>query len=405
MGRRRKERPVPLIEDHGVMWSPPGRGSDTTAPPPPPPPPPTDEPGWTPPPPPRPTTGRSFLAMVLAVLLAAGVVGTVLWRERSATSTGVTFASRPSGNVAAIAGSVDRAIVDINTTLRYENARAAGTGVVITSNGEVLTNNHVIDGATSISATDVGNGQTYSAHVVGYDVSHDLAVLQLDNASGLATAKLATSDVGVGASTIAIGNAGGTGGTPAVTTGTVTRLGVSITASDEFGSTGEQLEGLIQTNAQLEPGDSGGPLVDMNGRVVGIDTATTSGFRFNDAGSASYAIPITTAIRIADQIEAGQTSSTNHVGESAFLGVQVSPDDSQSGAVVAGVEDGTPAASTDLAAGDVITAVNGTTISSADDLTAAIEQHKPGDKVRIEWTDQSGDTHSATVTLGAGPAR
>lgn len=370
------------------------------------------DPIWTPPPPygtpPAPPSGspsRSFLVMVLVTLLAVGAAGIAAVRARTSTPAApvATLADQPA-NVDALAAAVEPAVVDIDTRLGYQNARAAGTGVVISSTGEVLTNNHVIDGATSITATEVTDGTTYTAHVVGYDVTHDLAVLQLTGASHLATAKIATSGPAVGAATVAIGNAGGTGGTPAASTGNVTRLGVSIVASDDFGQTPEQLSGLIQTDAQLEPGDSGGPLVDTNGRVVGINTATSSRFSFRDAGSASFAIPISTAIDVANRIERGSSSSTSHVGGTAFLGVQVSSADGEGGAVVAAVEDGTPAASTDLESGDVVTALDGTSVSSPSDLTAAIEQHRPGDRVRIEWTDQSGDTHHATVTLGSGPA-
>ena len=236
----------------------------------------------------------------------------------------------------AIASKVDPGLVDINTTLGYQGDEAAGTGIVLSSNGVILTNNHVIDGATSISVTDVGNKQTYTASVVGYDRTKDIAVLQLHNASGLQTATLGnSSNASVGEDVVGIGNAGGTGGTPSAAGGTVTALNQSITASDEGDGTSEQLSGLIETNADIQPGDSGGSLVDTSGDVLGIDTAASAGFSFqsNDqsSGNQGYAIPIDTALSIARAIEAGSSSSTVHIGETAFLGVEINAQGSQLG--------------------------------------------------------------------------
>ncbi len=217
--------------------------------------------------------------------------------------------SGPS-DVNAIASKVDPGLVDINTTLGYQQEQAAGTGIVISSGGVILTNNHVIDGATTISVTDIGNGKTYTASVVGYDRTKDIAVLQLHNASGLTTANLAdSSTASVGQQVVGVGNAGGTGGTPSAAGGTVTALNQSITASDEGDGTSEQLAGLIETNADIQPGDSGGALVNTSGQVLGVDTAASAGFSFqsNDqsSGTQGFAIPINTALSIARQIVAG----------------------------------------------------------------------------------------------------
>ena len=210
---------------------------------------------------------------------------------------------------------------------------------MLTSTGEVLTNNHVIDGATSIKVTDVGNGRTYTAKVVGYNKTKDVAVLQLQNASGLQTVSLSSAGVQSGQKVVALGNAGGKGGTPSVATGTVTGTGKTITASDESAGNAEQLQGLIETNAGIQPGDSGGPLVNTQGQVVGMDTAASSGISTTGFGSQSqqtatqaFAIPITEATSIASQIEAGQASSTVHIGATAFLGVEVSPASTAGGA-------------------------------------------------------------------------
>ena len=150
----------------------------------------------------------------------------------------------------------------------------------------MLTNNHVIDGATHITATDIGNGKTYEATVVGYDPSHDIAVLQLQGASGLATAKLGdSSKLSVGDAVVGIGNAGGAGGTPSIAGGAITGLDRSITAGDELGGKTEQLTGLIETNADIQAGDSGGPLVDSQGTRDRHDTAGSAGFGFGPARS------------------------------------------------------------------------------------------------------------------------
>lgn len=339
-----------------------------------------------------------------------------------------------------IAKNVDPGLVDINTNLSYQQAQAAGTGMVLTSNGEVLTNNHVINGATKISVTDVGNGKTYDASVVGYDRSHDVAVLQLSGASGLQTVKPGNSaNLSVGQGVVGIGNAGGSGGTPSYAGGTITALNQSITASDEGDSTSEKLTGLIQTNADIQPGDSGGPLVNTSGEVIGMDTAASSGFQFSSpqsSNSQGFAIPINDALSVAKQITSGNASSTVHIGPTAFLGVEVSSSSSNSsggggggfgglgglgngfgngngssngggsstsGAVIQSVPANTPAANAGLTGGDTITAVDGKTISTPSDLTKIMLQEKPNNTVSVTYTDSSGQSHTVQVQLGSGP--
>jgi S1-C subfamily serine protease len=208
--------------------------------------------------------------------------------------------------------------VVVNTRLGY-GAAAAGTGIVLSSSGEVLTNNHVIRGATAIRVTDVSAGRTYTATVAGYSVSKDLAVLKLGNAHGLQTAVIGNSaTIEVGDRVTAVGNAGGTG-VLSTKSGELTGLARAITVSDDEGGS-TRLKGLIETSAPLQPGDSGGPLLS-HGRVVGIDAAASSGFRLQGGGGEGFAIPINSALTIATQIEAGHRSSTVHVGPTAFLGV------------------------------------------------------------------------------------
>jgi S1-C subfamily serine protease len=385
------------------------------------------EPDGTYPPPPAPhrvrrlRRGALIGTAVAVVTLGAGIgLGHVAWTtgtnsvaaSSSSSPSGSTSSGSGSTEVSSIAAKVDPGLVDIDTTLGYQEEEAAGTGIVLTSNGEILTNNHVIEGATSISVTDVGNGKTYSATVVGYDTTKDVAVLQLHGASGLTTASLDTATVSVGETVVGIGNAGGTGGTPSAAGGAVTALNQSITASDEGDGSAEQLTGLIKTNADIQAGDSGGSLVNSAGQVVGMDTAASAGFSFQSTGQSSgyegYAIPIDEAVTLAKQIEAGSSSSTVHIGTTAFLGVEIDAaadgyGNLSSGATVAGVITGSPAEEAGLAAGDVITSVDGNAVDSAQALTSALEPYKPGDHLTIGWTDASGVTQTATIALSSGP--
>jgi S1-C subfamily serine protease len=320
---------------------------------------------------------------------------------------------------AQIASKVDPGLVDIVTNLGYQNGEAAGTGMVLTSSGEVLTNNHVIRGATQIKARDVGNGRTYTAKVVGYDETDDVAVIQLQGASGLQTVSTSSAGVSVGQKVVALGNAEGKGGTPSKAVGKVTGLGRTITASDEDAATSEQLSGMIQTNAPIQPGDSGGALVNQAGDIVGMNTAastgiSTTGFQGQSGQQTqAFAIPISKAERIAGQIEAGQASSTVHIGQTAFLGVQISTGSTGfggfgstggNGALVAGVVSGSAANQAGLTQGDEITSVAGHTVSSATGISSTLATFHPGNKLTIGWTDQSGQSHTATVTLTTGPA-
>jgi S1-C subfamily serine protease len=346
-------------------------------------------------------------------LLAAGVAGAAALAAFWALSAaGVTSGSKVL-TTSQIAAQTDPGLVDIYTTLGYQHAQAAGTGMVLTSSGEVLTNNHVINGATSIRARDIGNGRTYQAKVVGYDHSHDIAVLQLQGASGLPTVTLGDSAAAAtGQKVVALGNALGKGGTPAVATGHIAGLGASITASDEGAGTSEQLTGLIHHNAGIQPGDSGGPLVNTAGQVIGINTAASQGTQFQGQQTQAFAIPINQAKSIADQIEAGTSSATVHIGPTGLLGVQIMSADSAAangiqtgaGATVAGVVSGTPAAGAGLTQGDVIVSVDGQSVSSPEQLQSALGQHHPGDSVTIGWQDQTGQTQSASVVLVTGPA-
>ncbi|MFD2469283.1 trypsin-like peptidase domain-containing protein [Amycolatopsis silviterrae] len=410
----------------------------------------------TPYPQPRPshplrTAAITVGAIVLAVAVGLGV-GHFVWTPSApfGVSGNQNFGSignqtNPSNTAIdpqAIAKKVSPGIVNINTELGYQGAAAAGTGIVLTADGEVLTNNHVVEGATSIKVTDVGNGQTYTASVLGYDRSHDVAVLKLAGASGLATEELGdSSSVKVGDAVVGLGNAGGAGGAPVPAPGRVTALNQSITASDESNNSSERLTNLIQVDANIQSGDSGGPLVNAQGQVIGVDTAASAGYQFNgggrrghgglgngfpgdssqgsegtdgtegngSTGHEGYAIPINQAISIAHQIVGGTGSDTVHIGKSAFLGVTVSgAGQGQQGGTGEGaaiqqlVADG-PAAKSGLAAGDVITAVDGKAVDSPTTLTTLMDQHHPGDKLTVTVVNQAGQQRDVTVVPAEGP--
>jgi S1-C subfamily serine protease len=315
-----------------------------------------------------------------------------------------------------IASKVTPAIVDINTTLG-QTGRAAGTGMVISSDGYILTNNHVIADATSIKVTIGGTGPTYDGKVVGYDVQDDVALVKI-NASNLKTITIGDpSTVHQGDPVVAIGNALGKGGSPAVTQGKVTALNQDVTAGDP-GGVSETLHGMIQIDAPIQPGDSGGALVDANAEVIGMNTAAAGGqFTIQSGSNIGFAIPLNNAVQITRQIQAGNETDRIHIGDRALLGVEVRDASSQSqfgdgnsnvapvdsGALVVGVSDGSAASDAGIEVGDVIVKVDGTTIDGQNALHLALVKYHPGDHATIEWVDTSGNHHTASVPLKLGP--
>jgi S1-C subfamily serine protease len=326
---------------------------------------------------------RFRIALLLVALVAAALAARLAFAAASAT---------PIGN----------GVVVIDTTLGYQEARAAGTGMVLTSNGEVLTNNHVIAGSTTLTVVVPGTSHRYSATVAGYDVTADVAVLKLKNASNLKTVTASTAAAALGQRVRALGNAGGTG-TLTSATGRITGVGKSITASD--GETSERLTGLLETNANVQAGDSGGPLLDVAGGVLGMDTAASRGgfgYGFDETAATpdAYAIPIAHALSIAHQIESGRSSATIHIGGTAFLGVQV---ESMNGnAVIAAVVPGGPAARAGLTAGDTIRAIDGRQVNAAGVRTYLLTK-KPGTTVTVSYVSEAGSQGSVRVTLASGP--
>ncbi|SFW69675.1 S1C family serine protease [Amycolatopsis australiensis] len=371
------------------------------------------QPGYQPPP-----KRRTSLPLVFGIV--AVVFGLGVWRYIQSSDPSMEgggnqnfgFSGPPSTSqtvldAAAVTAKVSPAIVNITTELGLQGAAAAGTGIVLTPDGEVLTNNHVVAGATSIKATSIGTGETYQASVIGYDRSEDIAVIRLEDASGLPAATIGdSSSVKVGDQILGLGNAGGRGGDPVPAPGTVAALDQSITASDESSGSSEQLTGLIQVHADIESGDSGGPLVNADAQVVGVDTAASTGYQLNGrrsgAGGEGFAIPINQAVDIAHKIVAGAATDKIHIGKTAFIGVSVSDAPGQ-GARVSEVVPRGPAQRAGVTPREVITAVDGKPIDSATTLTAVMDTHHPGDELTLTVSDASGGQQQVKVTAAEGP--
>ena len=322
-------------------------------------------------------TRTALLSLVVALVSAGGAV------ERAQTAT----------------PPVTRGVVLINTNLALESSSAAGTGIVLTKNGEVLTNNHVIRGATTINVVVPATKRTYPATVLGYDIVHDIALLKLQGAANLGTATFGNSaNVKIGQVTRAVGNANG-GGRLVITTGHVTARSRTISVQDDSGDVA-RLTGLIETSARLVPGDSGGPLLNASGRVIGIDAAGSPTFGFATSAP-GYAIPINRALAIAKQVEAQRSSATVHVGPTAFIGLSLAQN--ANGVAVGAVVPNSPAAGAGLQPGDLITALDGGSVTSFADLRTRLFLHHPGDAVTLAYVDATGAQASATIVLGTGP--
>jgi S1-C subfamily serine protease len=419
--------------------------------------------GWDPGPPPRRARRRGRLLVYLTVAaLAAGVgAGLTVAFDRPGTSpsAGVSASEIPSPhndaagsgsglNEAAVERKVVPGLVDITAQLKYAAETAEGTGMILSPSGLVLTNNHVIDGATYVKVSLAGNPrQSYTARVLGYDSTDDVALLQLTGASGLATVNFGnSSQVRVGTPVLALGDAEGRGRvTPA--RGDISGLDRSIQASDEGSGRTEDLSHMLQTNAQIQQGDSGGALANSAGQVIGMITAASTGSGGQPGGTMGFAIPINSALAIAERIADSRASSTVYIGLPGFLGVLVAQSSSRSprqqaadeqqsgdgpggpgrsrgcltpgenpgvpgtiaparsGALILGVLCGTAALSKGLAPGDVIISVNGQAITTPDALTAITARYHAGAVVSVGWEDTNGSRHAARIKLGDGPPR
>jgi S1-C subfamily serine protease len=366
--------------------------------------------------PPKRRLGRVIAVVAAAVLLlgAGAGIAVALWGNRTppATMSALHDKSSPphagaSLHIQQIAKQVDPAVVDINTNIELPsgNLEAAGTGMIVTSNGDIITNNHVVEDATSIKVTIPGRGR-FPGIFVGADPTNDVAVIRVKGLQGLPTVTFGNSAaLAVGDPVVAIGNALGLGGSPTVSNGIISALGRSITASDSTGSS-EHLSGMIQTDAPIEPGNSGGPLVDASGDVVGMDTAAASA---NGSGSSlGFAIPIDRVAALASVIESHGHKAGVVLGLPAFLGIDGQNVDlvgqkSSNGVNIVNVVPGTPAQKAGIQPGDVILKFNGTSTPTIQALSAEIHRLRPGDQATVTFESQFG-TRTVTVHLISGPA-
>lgn len=310
----------------------------------------------------------------------------------------------------ALLGQVVPGLVDISTNLSYQGALGVGAGIIIDPAGDVLTNNHVIEGATEITAVSLANSRSYAVDVIGFDRASDIALIRLRGAEGLPAAALGTSSsLAVGDPIAAIGNSDGPGANPSFAPGTVTEIGASVRASDESGGRVRQLDDLIRVAADIRPGDSGGPLVNSAGQVVGVTVAATLTYGLTGIrGGEGFAIPIDRAMAIANQIRAGVPGPSIHLGDSAFIGVGIADappiTGGPAGAVIRQVLPDTPAQAAGLISGDIIIAVDGIPVRAAADLSGIMDQRRPGDTIMLTWIDRAGNPRSAPLVVAKGPA-
>lgn len=345
---------------------------------------------------------------------------------KTGTVSGEPTAQAPAGSVEQVSAKVLPSVVKLQ--ISNGQGQEEGSGIILSADGLILTNNHVVaaaaqsagkgapmtaddqDGpsATPFGRTNGGveatvtfsDGRTVPFTVVGADPADDIAVVRAQDVSGLTPIAIGSSkDLKVGQNVVAVGSPLGLQGT--VTTGIISALDRPVATGD--GQTGQHsVMSAIQTDAAINPGNSGGALVDMNGNLIGVNSAIASLGGGQDSQAAQsgsiglgFAIPVDQAKRIADELVS--TGTVQH----ASLGVQLASDDSARGAMIAGVADGSPAASAGLAKGSVITKVDSKVIDGPESLVAAIHSKAPGDDVTLTYADPSGASRTVQVTLAA----
>ena len=356
------------------------------------------------------------VALALVAALAGGILGgAVVARLRPATRAVVrTFPSNTSRlaapqDVQGVLAKVEPATVAIRTQAFQGNdlfggggqVVGAGTGTILTADGEVLTNNHVVAGASSIKVSVFGQSELQDADLVARDPPDDVALVKIRGAHGLPAAQLGDSDKAVvGDAVLAIGNALALAGGPSVTQGIISAKDRTVPAGNET------LEGMIQTDAAINPGNSGGPLVNAQGQVIGMNTAVAAGSPGEPAQNVGFAIPMNRIKPLLPDLRQGHAP----VSSTTFLGaglVTLTPELRQQygfkpdqGAVVGQVVAGSPAEGAGLQVGDVITSFDGQAVDSSEKLRSLIRGHKPGDRVPLTFTRGSAE-HSVPVVLGS----
>jgi putative serine protease PepD len=354
-------------------------------------------------------TAGAFAIAVASAGIGGGVATLVQPDRPAATSSiggvapSVPAANVPVGSVEQVAAKVVPSVVKLEVDMGRQSEE--GSGIVLSSDGLILTNNHVVaaaregsGGPASQTKVTFSDGKTAQFTVVGTDPSSDIAVVRAQDASGLTPITLGSSaNLRVGQDVVAVGSPLGLEGT--VTTGIISALNRPVAAGGDAQNQNTVLD-AIQTDAAINPGNSGGALVNMNGELVGVNSAiaTLGGDAGPQAQSGSiglgFAIPVDQAKRIADELI--QSGTASH----ASLGVQVGNDAGTDGAKIVDVTSGGAAAAAGLPSGVVVTKIDDRVINSADALVAAVRSKAPGEKVTLTYLDPSGKPQTVQVTLG-----
>jgi S1-C subfamily serine protease len=377
-------------------------------------------------------TRRNWLTVVIATAVLAAAIGAVAGAlvgiNHQQTVVEKFFPNKSvfakPQDIQSVLAKVEPAVVSIDSHAVQSSGgdfvEAAGTGMILTSTGEVLTNNHVVTGASSVTATLFGQTKSLPAHVIGTDPSRDLALVQIDNVNNLPTVSLGNSgQAQVGDDVLAIGNALALSGGPSVTQGIVSAENRSLSTQDDNGKT-ENLSGLLQTDAAINPGNSGGPLVNAQGQVIGMNTAVAASSQGNaPTQNIGFAIAIDSVKPQLASLQQGGSGgpgaaspAPTPAANKAYMGVSVqsvTPTLQQqdhltpsAGALVGTVQAGSPADQGGLKANDVIVSLNGTPISTATDLTTALHPLNPGDVVKVGIYRGTAQ-QTLSVTLGTNP--
>jgi S1-C subfamily serine protease len=362
----------------------------------------------------RPAWLVALVAALVGSLIGGGLVA-LLDSNNNGTTSIVRFGKNSSvlakpRDIQGVLSAVEPAVVSVRTEAfqrggffsnQVQRIRGAGTGMILTPNGDVLTNSHVVEGATTITVTLLGEKDARPADLVSRDGTNDVAIIRIRDAHNLPTVKLGDSDkLAVGDDVLAIGNALDLVGGPTVTRGIVSA--VDRTLSDD--QTGSGFNHLIQTDAAINSGNSGGPLVNAAGEVIGMNTVVIQSTGGNLVQNIGFAISINAIKPIATQLQNGKAPVSTFMGaslatvddamkEQLGLGTGV-------GALVNDVVAGSPAENAGLRAGDVIVKFDGNDVKTNREVVDAVQKHKPGDKVAVEYF-RGKDKRNATVTLGS----
>jgi len=343
------------------------------------------------------------LAVVLTTAFAGGVVGGIVGsssRENSSNNTPlITAAPLKAGqvgnsNVARAANIIAPSVVTIDSVTA--NSESVGTGIIISSDGEILTNSHVVEDAKEVRVRLSGATDAIIADVLATDPSNDIGLIKLRNTTGLTAATFASAEsIAVGDQVVAVGYALALDGGPSVTSGIISALNRTLQMDEET-----FLNRLIQTDAAISSGNSGGPLINMNGEVIGINTAVANGDANSAANNIGFAISVGEVQRVSRIL---QDQSNGTTREQGFLGISLgSRNDGGSGAVIGQVTAGSPAEKAGVKVNDIVLSVNGQLITGDTSLVAVIRDSAPGDKITIT-VERNGKKQDLIATLVARP--